>query len=137
MGFVDILLPKESAELILVFCIFPPMSCICFVGEDTNEGENGVTAIISTTSNYISQLTPATEVEYNSRYNTNDIEASQEKYGYYSVLPDYSDDYTVVFRVAESTPSGTEITFNMHITDEDGNEWEDDFIIQVSLSNRQ
>ena len=44
--------------------------------------------------------------------------------------PDYSY-YTLSFRVMENALAGTDITLNMHITDKEGNEWEDEFSEEV------
>ena len=94
---------------------------------------NDVHAVISTSSSYISNVVPTTQVSYNSGVGSNNIYPGDEDYGDYGYTPDYSD-YTVKFKVAQNTPAGTEITFNMLITDEDGNEWDDTFTIQISAT---
>lgn len=91
---------------------------------------NGVKATISSASNYISNLVPSAAVSYNSGSTSSVIYPGGEKFGDYGSDPNYND-YTVRFKVAAGSPAGTEITFNMHITDEEGNEWEDAFTIQV------
>jgi Ca2+-binding EF-hand superfamily protein len=92
---------------------------------------NNVKAGISTSSSFVSGLLPTTKVVYNSGIGPGDISPNGEQYGNYDMTPDY-DYYTVKFKVAQNTPAGTEITLHMHITDEQGNEWEDSFTVTVN-----
>jgi hypothetical protein len=105
-----------------------------FIKNNGTSIANGVKATISTTSSYITELQPGTAINYNSGLSgPGSIYPGYKKYGKYGVAPNYSD-YTVQFKVAQETPAGTEITFNMHISDSDGNAWEDDFTVQVSAT---
>lgn len=91
---------------------------------------SGVKASISATSSYISQLSPTTQVEYNNASYSNDIPAGYEKFGNAGYALNYNN-YTVKFKVSNTTPSGTVIHFNMNITDGAGNNWTEGFDITV------
>ncbi|RLD76177.1 MAG: hypothetical protein DRJ15_15815, partial [Bacteroidetes bacterium] len=67
---------------------------------------------------------------YNSGSGSADIYPGSEEYGKAGYTPNYNN-YTVKFTVNQDTPSGSEITFILHITDEAGNEWEDTFMVSV------
>ena len=90
---------------------------------------NKVRGTITTSDSYISSLVPTTPVPYNNSSSYYDyIPIGSERYGYFAgAYPDY----TLSFTVSSSTPPGTNITFNVEITDETGNSWNDTFIITV------
>jgi hypothetical protein len=79
---------------------------------------NGVKATFSTTSPYISGLTPTTAVNYGT------MVAGSSQYS------NYIDNY-IRFTVSSSTPDGTQIPINISITDESGNVWTDSFNVTV------
>lgn len=91
---------------------------------------NGVTAIISTTNSYISNLSPNTYVEYNNgSVGYNDIGSMSKKYGYAGI--EGYQYYTVKFKIDDTTPSGTIIKFNLKITDNEGNISDEEFSLIV------
>jgi len=92
---------------------------------------NGVKASISCDENGITNLYPTTEVDYNSGIGSSRIYPGGEDYGDYGYTPDYHT-YTVKFKVSTTIADGEELTFNLHISDEEGNEWDDQFIIEVN-----
>ncbi len=101
-----------------------------YIKNNGSSKANDVNATISCNSGFISDIDPTTQVSYNSGYGDSDIYPNSEEYGYTGSTPNFND-YTVKFKVAENTPIGTNITFNMHITDGDGNEWEDAFNVTI------
>ena len=101
-----------------------------FLKNNGTSTAHGVKAKISTSNSYVSDLSPVSEVEYNSHYNTSTIAPSYSKYGYAGNAPDF-DDYTVKFKVTLNTPAGTIITLSMNVTDEAENEWGDSFTVTV------
>lgn len=96
---------------------------------------SGVKASISTTSEYISNLAPIGEVEYNSNFYINDIEAGTEKYGNGGTDYNFGGDYTVSFKVSESTPENTKIYFKMDISDVNNKSWIDSFFVEIKPTN--
>jgi len=96
-----------------------------YVKNNGTSTANGVKGTITTSNSYISNLLPTTNVDYNSYTSGNDIPAGQERYGYYAFA------YTVQFTVSNTTPIGSNIIFNMNITDDFGNNWADSFTITV------
>ena len=101
-----------------------------YIKNNGSSKANDVKATISSASSYISDLSPTTEVTYNSGVGAADIYPNGEDFGYYGNAPDYNY-YTVSFKVAVNAPAGTDITLNMDITDEAENEWSDSFTVTV------
>jgi len=88
-----------------------------------------VRGTITTTNSYISSLIPTTPVPYNNSDSYYDyIPVGDERFGYYA--GNYPS-YTLSFNVSNTTPPGTNITFNIAITDETGNSWTDTFTVTV------
>ena len=81
---------------------------------------NSVTATMTTTSPYVSSLSPTTSVSFGT------ISAGSESYTYSS--------YSWSFNVSGSTPTGTVITFNLSITDAQGNSWTQSFSVTVQAT---
>ena len=81
---------------------------------------NSVTATMTTTSSYVSNLSPTTSVSFGT------ISAGSESYTYSS--------YSWSFNVSGSTPTGTVITFNLSITDAQGNSWTQSFSVTVQAT---
>lgn len=87
-----------------------------------------VKASFSSSSNYITALSPTTEVEYG------DISAGGNQnysYGKYGEAPNYYS-YSVKLTVSESTPNNTKIPIGINITDGSGHSWTDS--IQVTVA---
>lgn len=81
---------------------------------------------ISTTSVYINSLSPIGAIGYyedGSSYGDH-VDIDEEAY------PSTSSDY-LLFTLANDTPIGTEIQFDLLITDADNNQWQDEFSITV------
>jgi hypothetical protein len=95
---------------------------------------NDVKASISTSSEFVYTLEPTTALDYNSVFGNNNIQPNEEEFAAYGYGPNYQD-YTIKFLVAENTPDGEEITFIMNISDDEGNEWQDSFKVQVFNTN--
>lgn len=83
---------------------------------------NSVKATFSTTSNYISNLTPTTQVGFG------DISANSVKWYQYESY------YCIQFTVSNTTPANTKIPINISISDESGNTWTDKFEITISAT---
>jgi hypothetical protein len=84
---------------------------------------DGVKAIFSTSSIYVSNLSPTTQVNYGN------ISAGDSKLdinGHSYIGP-----YTISFKVSNDTPANTQIPINIAITDESGNTWTDSFTVTV------
>ncbi len=93
---------------------------------------NKVRGTITTSNSYISSLIPTTPVPYNNSDSYYDyIPVGDERFGYYA--GNYPS-YTMGFDVSNITPAGTNITFNIAITDEAGNSWNDSFTIIVAAT---
>ena len=75
---------------------------------------------MTTTSPYVSSLSPTTSVSFGT------ISAGSESYTYSS--------YSWSFNVSGSTPTGTVITFNLSITDAQGNSWTQSFSVTVQAT---
>ena len=92
-----------------------------------SRNSNNIKATFTSSSSYISGLTPTSQVDYGS------ISAgSIQSYGNgeYATTPSY-DSYTVKFTVSNTTPSNTKIPITITITDESGNTWTDSFEVVV------
>ena len=81
-----------------------------------------VKATFSTTSTYISNLNPTTQISFG------DISANSVKWYQYESY------YVIQFTVSNTTPANTKIPINISITDESGNAWTDKFEITVSAT---
>jgi hypothetical protein len=93
---------------------------------------NKVKAIVSTNSPYVMGLSPTSQLSFDNGYTDYGIAPGSEAYaatGYAS-----SSAYSIGFNVSSTTPSGTEITFNITITDELGNSWTDKFAVTVQAT---
>jgi len=90
-----------------------------------NSNANSVTATMTTTNSYISSLSPTSSISFGT------ISAGYESnyYGNY-----YSSNYSWSFNVSGSTPAGTVITFNLSITDAQGNSWTQSFSVTVQAT---
>jgi uncharacterized protein (DUF302 family) len=88
----------------------------------------GVKATFSTTSAYISDFTPTTQINYG------DIAAGNSKMIDYL---GYNINYTIQFTISSSTPPGIQIPINISITDESSNTWTESFTITVAATNAQ
>jgi hypothetical protein len=78
-----------------------------------------VKATFSTTSQYISNLTPTTQITYG------DIAANSVKWYQYESY------YIIQFTVSSSTPTNTNIPINISIVDESNNTWSSSFNVTV------
>ncbi len=93
---------------------------------------NGVKAKITTSSSYISELSPNTSIVFDNGLSDNaDITAGYEKYGETGLAPDFFSYYTLKFKVSNSVSVNTEISFDMDIFDDANNSWTDTFKITV------
>lgn len=104
-----------------------------FVKNNGSSRANDVKANISSANANVLDITPVGAVDYNSGSGSDYIDPGYEKYGKYGYSPGY-DVYSLSFKVAENTPAGEELVFDMHITDEEGNEWEDSFSALVEAT---
>lgn len=96
----------------------------------TSPGEN-VKAKISTSSAFITDLYPEFELLYNSVTDRfTHMNPGDERYSQAGVLSG-SKRYNLIFQVAPETPANSEIPFQMDITDEQGNAWQDEFVVNV------
>ena len=89
---------------------------------------NKVKATFSTTSTYISGLSPTRQINYG------DISPNAIKWATYYGSDGYANEpntYTIMFTVLNTTPIGTEVQFNISIVDESGNTWTDSFNVPV------
>ncbi len=91
---------------------------------------NSVTAKITSSNNYVSNLTPTTELNYDSNFITH-LKPGQESVR--GGFPNYTN--TLSFNVSNSTPNGTILTFNIAIVDESGNTWTDSFTLTVNSTD--
>lgn len=87
---------------------------------------NKVKATISCTSGYVSNIYPTTSQSFKSDYLDDFISAGSE-----SMYGAYPNTNTISFKVGASTPSGTQLSFNLAITDESNNTWNDNFTLTV------
>ena len=94
------------------------------VGSSTAKG---VSATMTTTSSYISGLSPTSSNSFG------DITPNSQAYASYGYDPNYND-YSWMFTVSSSTPVGTSITFNLAITDGQGNSWTQSFTVTVQAT---
>ncbi|NOQ26671.1 MAG: hypothetical protein GQ564_15030 [Bacteroidales bacterium] len=83
-----------------------------------------VSAEITTSSSYATVLSSYSDVSYG------DMAANSEVAGQFSYY-----DYSLQFKVSDSAPVNTSITFTMNISDEAGNTWTDNFSITVQEIN--
>jgi len=83
-----------------------------------------VRATFTTRSDYINNLRNNESVDFNS------IDPGYETY------PEFASSF-LNFDVSSSTPAGTDITFQVEITDGQGNTWEDEFMITVRETDAQ
>ncbi|MGC3977386.1 MAG: hypothetical protein QM751_03645 [Paludibacteraceae bacterium] len=94
-----------------------------------------VKATFSTTSSYISDFTPTSQVNYG------DIAAYGIKWADYQgnngTYEGYAYYYTIKFTVSNTTPANTNIPVNISITDESGNTWTSNFNVKVEATNAQ
>ena len=81
-----------------------------------------VKATFSTSSSYVSNLTPTTQVSYG------DISANSVKWYQYESY------YVIQFTVSSNTPANTTIPFSISIVDESGNTWSTNFNVTVSAT---
>ena len=81
-----------------------------------------VHATFTTNSDYITNVANNEAVDYNTIYIGD------------SGYPEFASSF-LSFDVSSSTPAGTEITWNVEITDEQGNVWEDEFTVTVTATN--
>jgi hypothetical protein len=81
-----------------------------------------VKATFSTTSQYVSNLSPTTAISYG------DISANSVKW--------YQNEsyYVIQFTVSSSTPDNTNIPFSISITDESSNNWSANFSVTISAN---
>jgi uncharacterized repeat protein (TIGR01451 family) len=86
---------------------------------------NSVKATFSTTSTYVSDFKPTTQLNYGNL-------ATEESVWSYNTS--ISSNYTIQFTVSLSTPAGTQIPVNISITDESGNVWTDSFTVTVEAT---
>ena len=86
---------------------------------------NSVKATFSTSSSYVSSLSPTSQINYGN------ITAGSSKFGSTSYTPDYYAYYTISFTVSNSTPNNTQIPISIYITDESMNNWSDSFNVPV------
>ena len=90
---------------------------------------NKVRGTISTTNSYVSNLIPTGPIPYNNSDQYYDyIPAGAERFGYFS---GQYPSYTTSFKVSGSMTSGSNITFNMDISDESNSSWTDTFNVTV------
>jgi hypothetical protein len=88
---------------------------------------NSVTATISCSNSYVSNLSPGIALNYDEYYVDNLLAGHESTPGGY---PNYSN--TLSFNVSNSTPTGTILTFSISIVDESNNTWQDSFTITVN-----
>jgi len=95
-----------------------------------NKDAKKVKATISCQNSYITNLSPTTEIPFNSRSLTADdyIPAQEERYGYSGSYPV---DYTIAFDIPYGAYTGASPTFNINIKDDDSNEWTASFTITI------
>jgi hypothetical protein len=79
-----------------------------------------VKATFSTTSSYVSNLTPTTQISYG------DIAANSIKW------ENTENHYAIQFTVSTTTPNNTNIPIDINIVDENGNTWTSSFDVTVS-----
>ena len=101
----------------------------------------GITATLSTSSNYVSITTPTKsygDIEsecYKTAYDANDRNSnsgySHSSYYYYD-YSQFSTSYGFAFTVSPDCPVGTELPFKITATDSSGNTWADDLSIPVN-----
>jgi hypothetical protein len=92
-----------------------------------NNGTQTVTSVsatMTTASSYVSNIYPTALNSFG------DISAGSETYASYSTDPNFNY-YSWRFTVSSSTPTGTSITFNLNITDGQGNTWTSSFLVTV------
>ncbi|MDR1654263.1 MAG: hypothetical protein LBS01_11595 [Prevotellaceae bacterium] len=94
---------------------------ICIKNNGTSTAES-VKVNFSTTSQYISNLTPTTAINYG------DIAAGSVKWYQYESY------YVIQFSVSNSTPANTKIPISLSITDGNGNSFNDSFDVPVSAT---
>jgi hypothetical protein len=93
-----------------------------------------VKATFSTTSSYVSGLSPAAQITYG------DISANGVKWASYTgfnIEYESAVDYTIRFTVSNSTPANTQIPISIRMVDESGNTWTDNFNVIVSATGAQ
>ncbi len=85
---------------------------------------NAVDASFSTTSPYASVLSNSYDVSYGNMASNDEVSGQYYYYG-----------YSLKFKVSNSTPVDTDISFSINITDEDGHSWQETFSITVQSIN--
>jgi len=90
----------------------------------TTDASN-VKATFSTTSQYLSGLTPTSQVSYG---NISAGSTVWKGYGQYS-------DYAIQFTVSNTTPANTNIPISISIVDESGNTWTANFNVTVTATS--
>ena len=85
---------------------------------------NSVQAKFSTTSSYISGLSPTSNIDYGN------LSAGSENYGSTDYDPGYSY-YTIKFTVSNTTPANSNISFSINIQDAETNTWNQNFNVNV------
>ncbi|TAF75967.1 MAG: hypothetical protein EAZ53_04575 [Bacteroidetes bacterium] len=92
-----------------------------------------VKGIISTTSSYVSGLTPSTQISFNNgsfSASDDEIASNSEKYGYTSSISFYGHT-TVLFKISSNTPSNSIIPFTIKISDKENNNWTENFNVTI------
>jgi hypothetical protein len=84
---------------------------------------NSVKATFSSSSSYISGLSPTAQIDYGN------FTGGQSKYGQGGY--DFSVYYTIMFTVSSSATAGTQIPINISIVDGSSNTWSESFNVKV------
>jgi len=101
-----------------------------FVVNNGSSTVNKVKATFSSNNAYISNLHPATPIDYG------DIYAGYNEFGNSGYAPNYSS-YTIKFSVSNTTPNNTKIPIDINITDEFDNSWISSFEAEVQATGAQ
>lgn len=99
---------------------------------------NGAKATITTTSQYVSDIYPATPVLINSgNVNNISINPGVERYGVAGRSPARNRDYTLRFQVSPDVTDGQVIVFDITIEDDSGNIWIDQMPVTIQKTAAQ
>jgi len=101
-----------------------------FLKNNSSTKVNKVMAKITCTSQYISSVSPSSNQSYKQDGYYDYISA-----GYVSEYGGYPNSNTITFMVSNSTPVGTNITFNLVITDQLNNTWNDTFNVVIQKTS--
>jgi hypothetical protein len=94
---------------------------------------NKVRAIISTNSDKISGFSPTDEIKFQTDALNDFVFPENEALGVHTNnYSNWEQNYTIEFTINDDVSSGTVISFQIDIDDEDNNQWEDSFTITVN-----